>query len=79
MSPNMIFRGLFIASSPKLFFYENPIWLIIKLFPARESLVSDIPAGDEKIANLFLQCTFSVKSRCAVVEYGILLTSSRVL
>ncbi len=26
---------------------------IIKLFPARESLVSDIPAGDEKIANLF--------------------------
>jgi hypothetical protein len=26
---------------------------IIKLFPARESLVSDIPAGDRKIANLF--------------------------
>jgi hypothetical protein len=25
--------------------------------PARESLVSDIPAGDGKIANLFLQCT----------------------
>jgi hypothetical protein len=25
-------------------------------FPARESLVSDIPAGDGKIANLFLQC-----------------------
>ncbi len=24
--------------------------------PARESLVSDIPAGDEKIASLFLQC-----------------------
>ncbi len=23
----------------------------------RESLVSDIPAGDGKIANLFLQCT----------------------
>jgi hypothetical protein len=29
---------------------------IIKLFPARESLVSDIAAGDGKIANLFLQC-----------------------
>ena len=28
----------------------------IKLFPARESLVSDIPSEDEKIANLFLQC-----------------------
>ncbi len=35
----------------------NPPWAgIIKLFPARESLVSDIPAGDGKIANLFLQC-----------------------
>jgi hypothetical protein len=29
---------------------------VIKLFPARESLVSDIPAGDRKTANLFLQC-----------------------
>ena len=27
-----------------------------KLFPARESLISDIPAGDGKMANLFLQC-----------------------
>jgi hypothetical protein len=29
---------------------------IIELFPARESLVSDIPAGDGKIEILFLQC-----------------------
>jgi hypothetical protein len=29
------------------------------LFPSRESLVSDIPAGDEKIANLFLQCALT--------------------
>ncbi len=29
----------------------------IYLSPARESLVSDIPAGDGKMANLFLQCT----------------------
>jgi hypothetical protein len=29
---------------------------MIRLFPARESLVSDIPAGDGKIANLFLKC-----------------------
>ncbi len=28
----------------------------IKLFPARESLVCDITAGDGKLANLFLQC-----------------------
>jgi len=27
-----------------------------KLFPARERLVSDIPAGDGNIANLSLQC-----------------------
>jgi hypothetical protein len=29
---------------------------ITDLFPAREGLVSDIPAGDVKIGNLFLQC-----------------------
>jgi hypothetical protein len=29
---------------------------VIKLFPASESLVSDIPAGDGKTAILFLQC-----------------------
>jgi hypothetical protein len=29
----------------------------MKLFPARGSLVSGIPAGDGKTANLFLQCT----------------------
>jgi hypothetical protein len=34
----------------------------IKLFPTRESLVSDIPAGDGKISNHFLQCT--VLSSC---------------
>ncbi len=31
---------------------------IIKFFPARESLRSDIPAGDGKIANPFLQCSY---------------------
>jgi hypothetical protein len=35
----------------------NSAWPgIIKLVPARESLVSDIRAGDRKIVNLFLQC-----------------------
>jgi hypothetical protein len=28
---------------------------IIKVFPARESLVSDIPVGDRKIGNFFLE------------------------
>jgi hypothetical protein len=42
----------------------NSAWReIIKLFPARESLVSDVPAGDGKIANLFLQCTVPLKVR----------------
>ncbi len=36
----------------------NSPWAgIIKFFPARESLVSDIPAGDGKTDNFFLQCT----------------------
>jgi hypothetical protein len=43
----------------------RPLWLfypqvfgsgIIKFFPARESLVCDISAGDGKTANLILQC-----------------------
>ncbi len=29
---------------------------IVKLFPARENLVSDIPAGDGNVGNLFLRC-----------------------
>jgi len=36
-----------------------------KLFPARESLVSGIPAGDWKIAKPFLQCT---NAHCAMSE-----------
>ncbi len=32
-------------------------------FPSRESLVSDIPAGDRKIANLFSQCMDDVLDR----------------
>ncbi len=33
-----------------------------KLFLARENLVNDIPAGDGKIGNLFLQCIFSLRT-----------------
>ncbi len=32
---------------------------IIKFFTPRKSLVSDIPAGDEKIDKHFLQCIFA--------------------
>ena len=40
---------------------------IIKIFTARESLVSDIPAGDGKIANIFYSvndCALYVDRRC---------------
>jgi hypothetical protein len=37
----------------------SPWPVIIKLYPARESLVSDIPAREGKIGNLFLQCTLT--------------------
>jgi hypothetical protein len=36
---------------------------IIKLFPTRENLVSDIPAGDGKMANLFLQCISLIETK----------------
>ncbi len=36
--------------------------IMIKLFPVRESLVSDIPAGDGKIAIHFIQCSESYKA-----------------
>jgi hypothetical protein len=39
---------------------------IIKLFPARESLDSDIPAGDRKLDNLF----YNVVSFLLVINYG---------
>jgi hypothetical protein len=36
---------------------DNSPWPgISELFPARDSLVNGIQAGDGKIANLFLQC-----------------------
>jgi hypothetical protein len=47
-------KRLAVFPSQPGYHLPNSLWPgIIKLFPARESLVSDIPAGDEKIANLF--------------------------
>jgi hypothetical protein len=56
----------------ELFFRRQPGWLlpnsprsgIIKEIPARESLVSDIPAGDGKTAHLF----DSVHDTCSPIE-----------
>jgi hypothetical protein len=43
----------FSRPQPGCHLLNSPWAGIIKLFPARESLVSDTPAGDGKIANLF--------------------------
>jgi|688.fasta_scaffold2500220_1 hypothetical protein len=42
-----------VPSRPGCHLLNSPWVGIIKFFPARESLVSDTPAGDGKIANLF--------------------------
>ncbi len=42
------------TEKPLTFLYSV---IIIELYPSRESLVSDIPAGDGKTAYLFSQCT----------------------
>ncbi len=49
-------------------YIENPTYILhckkrfaIKLFPAKESLVCDIPDGDGNIANLDLKCKFVVR------------------
>jgi hypothetical protein len=45
---------------------------INKLFPARESLVRDIPAGDREIANLFYSVVTSVVCPWGEHVYSIL-------
>jgi hypothetical protein len=43
----------------------------IELFPARESLVTDIPAGDWKNFSPFLQCIIDgVSSQLHLYAYG---------
>jgi hypothetical protein len=37
--------------------------VITELFLPRGSLVSDIPAGDGKLVNLFLRCTYTAMQR----------------
>jgi hypothetical protein len=39
---------------------QTRVECFISLTIARVSLVSDIPAGDGKITNLFLQCKFGI-------------------
>ncbi len=54
--------------------WPNSPWPgIIKLIPARESLVSDIPTGDGKNDNLFFQCILT--ARCFFLGRSCLLLS----
>jgi len=46
-----------------------------KLFPVRESLVSDIPAGDGNPLNLFLQCKDKLFKRESLFKDGVMVCS----
>jgi hypothetical protein len=57
-------KGLrFSRPQPGCHFPNSPWPGIIKLFLARESLVSEIPAGDGKIANLFYSVCQEMQKR----------------
>jgi hypothetical protein len=45
----------FSRPQPRCHLPNSPWPGIIKIIPARECLISDMPAGDRKIVNLFLQ------------------------
>jgi hypothetical protein len=47
---------------------------MLAVFPSRESSVSDIPEGDGKAANLFLQCRRAKHAK----ERGVLVVSCMV-
>jgi hypothetical protein len=52
---------------------------IIKLFPARENLVSDIPAGDGKIANRFYSDILSGYKDKLINKLRYLISGSQLL
>ncbi len=59
-SEQFIFFNLtFLYPSFSSFHYFLLPYINLKLFPSGKSLVREIPAGDRKIANLFLQCMVS--------------------
>jgi hypothetical protein len=66
-------KRLAIFPSPAWWSLTNSPWpRIIKLFPAMDSLVSDIPAGDGKIVNLFLQCRNCSTLSCSTYIYSLI-------
>ncbi len=54
-------------SRPQPGCHNSPWPGIFKLFQPRESLVSDISAGDGNVANFFLQCTTAI---CTISTYA---------
>ncbi len=52
---------LFVYTVKKFIVFPVPTRDVTnQTLPGRESVVSDIPAGDGKTANLFLQCIFHI-------------------
>jgi hypothetical protein len=75
--PSTVKKGLLFSCPQPGCHLPNSSWAgIIKLFPARESLVSDTPAGDGKTANLFLQCPFSPLSSYTAGHTLLILSAS---
>ncbi len=65
--PDIPFLGIFVSNfrHRSLQCKKGLIHGIIKLFRVRLSLISDIPPGDGKIDNLFLQCSgWHICGRC---------------
>ncbi len=58
-----------LATFPWYHLPNSPWAGIAKLFPPRESLVSDIPAGDGNVANLFLRCCNIRKAQLNISEF----------
>jgi hypothetical protein len=56
---------------------RNPV--IIKIFPARESLVIDIPARDGKIENIVLQGihSYCIREQMIIARYKIQNTNKK--
>ncbi len=53
--------------------------VITELFPPRGSLVSDIPAGDGKLVNLFLRCTVYTVQLLPFIYKHILYTVENII
>ncbi len=65
-APRTLWKRLFFFPVPSLDVSNQT--LNDREFPAKESLVSDIPAGDGENYILFLQCTYNIQGHKENIE-----------